>query len=168
MDSDPTSKFLYEVVIFTSAFRNAGTTANVTIVLVGANGKVSEPHVISDREQNLLHRGAVDTFLLSSKEFLDKVKRVWLWHDNSGKQIARFIYLFYFVIIVFSYTIYIIYSIFKGQQLYTKPFKFVLKLLWHKKLCLIPISNWLFYNSLVEVSVCKHLFETILRIFAKD
>ena len=84
IDSDPTSEYLYEVVIFTSIYRNAGTSANVTIVLIGKDGDQSEPHVISDSTGRLLHRGAVDTFLISSKNNLGKVTKVRLWHDNSG------------------------------------------------------------------------------------
>ena len=84
-DSDPSSKYMYELVVFTSVFRNAGTSANVTIILENSEGIQSEPHVISDLSRELLQRGSVDTFLITSNNHLGKVTKINIWHDNSGK-----------------------------------------------------------------------------------
>ena len=75
---------MYEVVVFTSVYRYAGTSANVTIMLEGESGYKSKPHVISDLSRQLLQRGSIDTFLITSKDPLGKVTTVNIWHDNSG------------------------------------------------------------------------------------
>ena len=84
-DSDPESKYLYEVVVFTSVYRNSGTSANVTLILEGANGVQCESHVISNLSRQLLQRGSVDTFLITSRASLGRVTKVIIWHDNTGK-----------------------------------------------------------------------------------
>lgn len=85
VDNDVRDKYLYEVVVFTSAIARAGTTANVTILFEDEIGK-TKPHVISDiNTRSTLQTGGKDSFLIAFDRRLHNVKFFHSWHDNSGK-----------------------------------------------------------------------------------
>ncbi|XP_022098115.1 polycystic kidney disease protein 1-like 2 isoform X2 [Acanthaster planci] len=83
-DNDPFAHYRYDVTIVTGMRRGAGTTAIVTLTLIGTRGK-SRPHVLRDRQRQVLQRSGVDSFLLTTKQSLGEVKAVRIWHDNGGE-----------------------------------------------------------------------------------
>ena len=68
----------------TGIWYNAGTTANVHVVLIGEQGRRSRPFHLTNASCILFARGSVTTFSLSLPESIGAVERVQVWHDNSG------------------------------------------------------------------------------------
>ncbi|XP_025032724.1 polycystic kidney disease and receptor for egg jelly-related protein [Python bivittatus] len=82
-DNDPFDKVCYLVTIYTGSRCGAGTTANVFIQLIGEQA-VSDVHCLSHPEHVLFLRGAINTFLLTTKNDLGDIYCFQAWHDNAG------------------------------------------------------------------------------------
>ncbi|XP_041454654.1 polycystic kidney disease protein 1-like 2 [Lytechinus variegatus] len=82
-DNDPFHHYRYDVTIVTGMRRGSGTTATVTLTLMGKNGR-SDPHVLHDRFSPVLTRGSTDSFLLTTAEGLGEIQSLRLWHNNAG------------------------------------------------------------------------------------
>ncbi|XP_028999726.1 polycystic kidney disease protein 1-like 2 [Betta splendens] len=79
----PGALYNYLIHVQTGHRRNAGTTANVTVTLIGSEGE-SDAHVLTDPEKPVFEKGAVDMFLLSTAFPLGEVSNLRMQHDNSG------------------------------------------------------------------------------------
>lgn len=82
-DNDPTDQFRYEVTLWTSMRRYAGTTSKVNIILCGEEND-SEPRTLEDPVRKPFQQGSVDTFLLTTPYMLGSLPYIRIWHDNSG------------------------------------------------------------------------------------
>ncbi|XP_056232679.1 polycystic kidney disease protein 1-like 2 [Seriola aureovittata] len=82
-DNHPGAQYNYLIGVQTGHRKNAGTTANVTVKLIGSDGE-SETHTLTDPDKPVFERGAFDMFLLSTPFPLGEVQNVRLQHDNSG------------------------------------------------------------------------------------
>ncbi|KAG7235194.1 hypothetical protein INR49_003105, partial [Caranx melampygus] len=82
-DNHPGAQYNYLIGVQTSHRKNAGTTANVTVKLIGSDGE-SEMYNLTDPDKSVFERGAVDMFLLATPFPLGEVQSVRLQHDNSG------------------------------------------------------------------------------------
>ncbi|XP_071344802.1 polycystin-1-like protein 2 isoform X2 [Trachinotus anak] len=82
-DNHPGAQYNYLIGVQTGHRKNAGTTANVTVKLIGSDGE-SEIHTLTDPDKPVFERGAVDMFLLATPFPLGEVQNVRLQHDNSG------------------------------------------------------------------------------------
>ncbi|XP_072050241.1 polycystin-1-like protein 2 [Amphiura filiformis] len=82
-DNDPRAHYRYHITIFTGMRKNAGTTAIVTITLHGNFGS-SIPHVLTAKDQKILQRNSIDSFILTTHQSLGILTDVRVWHDNSG------------------------------------------------------------------------------------
>ncbi|XP_013408339.1 polycystic kidney disease protein 1-like 2 [Lingula anatina] len=91
-DNDPLATYTYTVSVFTGSRRGSGTSANITITLIGSNGE-SDPHLLSSPQRSKIfgQRGAVDFFIIKTAASLGEVKKIRLWHDNSGSDPAWFL-----------------------------------------------------------------------------
>ncbi|CAH1259012.1 PKD1L3 [Branchiostoma lanceolatum] len=73
----------YEVMVYTGTRANAGTSAEVFLVLKGEKGQ-SGPHVLEDKARITFKQGAVDTFVVTSPVPLGPIYAIHIWHNNIG------------------------------------------------------------------------------------
>ncbi|XP_019641849.1 PREDICTED: polycystic kidney disease protein 1-like 2 [Branchiostoma belcheri] len=73
----------YEVMVYTGTRANAGTSAEVFLVLRGELGQ-SVPYVLEDKTRITFKQGAVDTFVVTSAFQLGPIYAVHIWHNNIG------------------------------------------------------------------------------------
>lgn len=83
-DNDPYDQVCYFITVHTGSRFGAGTTADVFIQLVGHYG-ASDIHCLRRHPKYpTLVRGAVNTFLLTSKNDLGDIYSFRAWHNNGG------------------------------------------------------------------------------------
>lgn len=82
--------YKYHISISTGVWRNAGTTANVYIILYGDLGSSQPIHLINPSCVPF-SRGNNDTFLLSFPDNLGNIRKMRIWHDNSGDNPSWFL-----------------------------------------------------------------------------
>ncbi|KAM7014913.1 polycystin-1-like protein 2 [Tautogolabrus adspersus] len=82
-DSHPGALYNYLISVQTGNRKNAGTTANVTMKLIGSEGE-SDTHNLTDPDKPVFERGAVDIFLLATPFPIGEVRNIRLQHNNSG------------------------------------------------------------------------------------
>ncbi|KAM8893905.1 polycystin-1-like protein 2 isoform 2-T2 [Spinachia spinachia] len=82
-DNHPAAQYNYLIGVQTSRRKNAGTTANVTVKVMGSEGD-SDTHNLVDPEKPVFQRGAFDIFLLATPFPMGEVRNLRLQHDNSG------------------------------------------------------------------------------------
>ena len=80
----------YQVIVYTGIRRNAGTTANVGLMLSGELGK-SRKCLLKSSKRDVLKRGHVDSFLVTTSGSLGPLDYLYIWHDNSGSDPAWFL-----------------------------------------------------------------------------
>lgn len=84
------SSHFYEIQISTGVWRNSGTTANVYIMLEGELG-TSRPYHLKDDSCIPFARGSIISFILSIPINIGPIRRVRVWHDNSGNNPSWFL-----------------------------------------------------------------------------
>ncbi|XP_056274884.1 lipoxygenase homology domain-containing protein 1 isoform X1 [Pseudoliparis swirei] len=72
----------YEIIVITGDVKGAGTDANVSISIFGANGDSGKRH-LRQKFRNLFERGRTDRFVLEMLD-LGELLRVKVEHDGSG------------------------------------------------------------------------------------
>ncbi|XP_076991672.1 lipoxygenase homology domain-containing protein 1 isoform X3 [Tamandua tetradactyla] len=72
----------YEVIVTTGYEPGAGTDANVSVTIFGANGDTGKRE-LKQKGRNLFERGSTDRFFLETLE-LGELRKVRLEHDSSG------------------------------------------------------------------------------------
>ncbi|XP_066489046.1 polycystin family receptor for egg jelly [Tiliqua scincoides] len=82
-DNDPFDKVCYLVTIYTGSRLGSGTTADIFIQLIGRRS-ISDMHCLRHTKYATFGRGAIDTFLLTSKNNLGDVYSFRVWHNNGG------------------------------------------------------------------------------------
>nr|XP_046201047.1 polycystic kidney disease protein 1-like 2 [Oncorhynchus gorbuscha] len=82
-DNHPCASYNYLLNVQTGSRRGAGTSANVTVKLLGTQGE-SEPHHLSDPDKPVFERRGVDLFLVTTPFPLGELTGIQLCHDNSG------------------------------------------------------------------------------------
>nr|XP_060635569.1 polycystin family receptor for egg jelly-like [Anolis sagrei ordinatus] len=82
-DNDPFDKVCYLVTVYTGSRLGAGTTADVFIQLTGEKA-VSDVHCLKHPEYFTFFRGAINTFLVTSKTDLGDIYCFRVWHNNEG------------------------------------------------------------------------------------
>ncbi|XP_078682378.1 polycystin-1-like protein 3 [Branchiostoma floridae x Branchiostoma belcheri] len=80
---NPRQDCQYLLTVYTGFKGNAGTTAEVTIVLYSQDHE-SCPFRLSDEKRILFERGSVDSFLVSTSQPLGALRFVRVWHNNGG------------------------------------------------------------------------------------
>ena len=80
----------YQVIIYTGFRRNAGTSANVGLMLSGELGK-SRKCLLKSSKREVLKRGHVDSFLVTTTGSLGPLDYLRIWHDNTGSDPAWFL-----------------------------------------------------------------------------
>ncbi len=80
----------YQVIIYTGIRRNAGTTANVGLMLSGDFGR-SRKCLLKSSKREVLKRGHVDSFLITTTGSLGPLDYLHIWHDNTGSNPAWFL-----------------------------------------------------------------------------
>lgn len=70
------------VMVKTSDEKNAGTDANVRIVLYGEKGKTDD--MVLDNKGDNFEQGKIDTFKINTKD-VGKPFKLRVWHDNAGR-----------------------------------------------------------------------------------
>ena len=80
----------YQVIIHTGFRRNAGTSANVGLLLSGELGK-SRKCLLKSSKREVLKRGHVDSFLVTTTGSLGPLDYLRIWHDNTGSDPAWFL-----------------------------------------------------------------------------
>ncbi|XP_047437020.1 polycystic kidney disease protein 1-like 2 [Mugil cephalus] len=82
-DNHPGAQYNYLIGIQTGHRKNAGTSANVTVKLIGSEGE-SSVHLLADPDKTVFERGSFDMFLVATPFPLGDVGNLRLQHDNSG------------------------------------------------------------------------------------
>ncbi|CAH1237995.1 PKD1L3 [Branchiostoma lanceolatum] len=80
---NPRKECQYVITVYTGFRGNAGTTAEVTLVLYGSQYE-SPPFTLRDDNRCLYEQGSVDSFLLSTEEPLGVLTHMRVWHNNAG------------------------------------------------------------------------------------
>uniref|UniRef100_G1KQX6 Polycystin family receptor for egg jelly n=1 Tax=Anolis carolinensis TaxID=28377 RepID=G1KQX6_ANOCA len=81
-DNDPFDKIKYLITIYTGSRPRSGTRASVFIELIGQNGASDVHQLKHPHFPCTLHRGSIDTFLLTTKVDLGDITSLHIWHDN--------------------------------------------------------------------------------------
>ncbi|XP_016849672.2 polycystin family receptor for egg jelly-like isoform X1 [Anolis carolinensis] len=81
-DNDPFDKIKYLITIYTGSRPRSGTRASVFIELIGQNGASDVHQLKHPHFPCTLHRGSIDTFLLTTKINLGDITSLHIWHDN--------------------------------------------------------------------------------------
>ncbi|XP_078688578.1 polycystin family receptor for egg jelly-like isoform X2 [Branchiostoma floridae x Branchiostoma belcheri] len=81
---------VYQVVVFTGARSNSGTTAKVSVMFYGDTGE-SGPHELDDPRRMTFCTGGVDSFLVTSSGGMGPLNYIHIWHDNSGDDPSWFL-----------------------------------------------------------------------------
>lgn len=71
----------WQAWVFTSDIANAGTDANVYLVIYGDKGKSDD--IPLQNKGNTFERGQTDTFRFNTND-VGKPYKIRVWHDNSG------------------------------------------------------------------------------------
>ncbi|XP_078692098.1 polycystin-1-like protein 2 [Branchiostoma floridae x Branchiostoma belcheri] len=87
---NPRKDCQYVITVYTGFKGNAGTTAEVTIVLYGQD-RESLPFILSDSKRVTFEKGSVDSFLVSTSEPLGDLTYLRVWHNNAGYSPAWFL-----------------------------------------------------------------------------
>ncbi|KAI8515539.1 hypothetical protein Bbelb_063520 [Branchiostoma belcheri] len=80
---NPRKDCQYVITVYTGFKGNAGTTAEITIVLNGFK-ECSPPITLRDPKRFLFEQGSVDSFLVSTEQPLGGLTHVNVWHNNAG------------------------------------------------------------------------------------
>ncbi|XP_076810424.1 polycystin family receptor for egg jelly-like [Clavelina lepadiformis] len=82
-DNSPNDQYRYYVTIYTGSRPNAGTTAAVSMRLLGKRRR-SNAHVIQRENDNVLSVGSVQSFLITTPRSLGDIKAVRMWRNDGG------------------------------------------------------------------------------------
>ncbi|XP_076807291.1 polycystin family receptor for egg jelly-like isoform X2 [Clavelina lepadiformis] len=82
-DNSPNDQYRYYVTIYTGSRPNAGTTATVSMRLLGKRQR-SNAHVIQRENENVLSVGSVESFLITTPRSLGDIKAVRMWRNDGG------------------------------------------------------------------------------------
>ncbi|CAI9730794.1 homology domain-containing 1-like isoform X1 [Octopus vulgaris] len=80
----------YTVKVVTGDVFGAGTDANVFLTIYGEHGDTSERNLSKSQNMNKFERNQEDIFTLNAID-LGKLKKIKIWHDNSGSNAAWFL-----------------------------------------------------------------------------
>ncbi|XP_036363166.1 lipoxygenase homology domain-containing protein 1-like isoform X1 [Octopus sinensis] len=80
----------YTVKVVTGDVFGAGTDANVFLTIYGDHGDTSERNLSKSQNMNKFERSQEDIFTLNAID-LGKLKKIKIWHDNSGSNAAWFL-----------------------------------------------------------------------------
>ena len=89
-DNDPYDNNRYEVTLFTGSRRNAGSTAEVSIIITGDNGD-SEPRLLQRTSSVSFKRTSQDSYLVTTAYSLGSLQYIRIWHDNTGSDPSWFL-----------------------------------------------------------------------------
>ncbi len=89
-DNEPYDNHKYEVTLFTGSRRNAGSTAEVSIIITGDNGD-SQPRLLQRTSSVSFKRTSQDTYLVTTAHALGSLQYIRIWHDNSGPDPSWFL-----------------------------------------------------------------------------
>lgn len=85
--------YTYEVSIHTGMWFGHGTTARVGIKLYGEEGSSDSIRLMDPwRELKLFSRGSESTFVFYLPVYLGQLRKIRVWHDNSGKSPSWYLY----------------------------------------------------------------------------
>ncbi|KAJ8304148.1 hypothetical protein KUTeg_017731, partial [Tegillarca granosa] len=89
MDNSQEDKYTYLVCIITGWWNDAGTTADVSMVITGAL-RQSSKHALNDDSNDRKHfqSGSEDWFVITTPNTLGDLQSVTVWHDNGGNSPA--------------------------------------------------------------------------------
>lgn len=82
---------MYSVAIKTGVWRGCGTTANVGIEIYGRNENTGAILLTEPNSKKIFFaRGSVNNFILAFPQDLGTLRKIKIWHDNSGAKPAWF------------------------------------------------------------------------------
>ena len=86
-------EYEYIVSITTGAWRNSGTTANVSMVLYGTEGESDVINLVDGclEERQFFAQGNTDNFLICLPQPLGSLVKVKIGHDSSGNNASWFL-----------------------------------------------------------------------------
>ena len=86
----PNATYHYELTFFTGQRRGAGTTAQVSCLLVGER-EDSGICILKDDKRPTFRQGSANSFLISVAGSLGTIESLTVWHDNHGLSPAWFL-----------------------------------------------------------------------------
>jgi hypothetical protein len=96
-DNDPTSKYLYEVSVYTGDRDGAGTDSKVHFILSGDEDE-TEVRTFEDPNRKIFRKGAMDPFVLAVPRRLGRLNYCRIWHDNTGEGKFRSWFLSFIIV----------------------------------------------------------------------
>ena len=78
------------MTLFTGSRRNAGSTAEVSIIITGDDGD-SEPRLLQRTSSVSFKRTSQDSYLVTTAHSLGSLQYIRVWHDNSGPDPSWFL-----------------------------------------------------------------------------
>ncbi|XP_038068022.1 uncharacterized protein LOC119737627 [Patiria miniata] len=96
-DNNPSHSYMYEMIVVTGKRFNAGTESKVSFILSGEDDE-TKPRCLEDPNRQILIRGSIDRFLLTTAKPLGALNYMRIWHDNSGQGAAQSWYMSYIAI----------------------------------------------------------------------
>ncbi len=82
---DLKKKYLYEIIFFTGARKDAGTESKVKCTLSSELIETDEIE-LKDEKRKVFNRGGIDSFIYMCEKPLGNLTFLRVWHDNSGKE----------------------------------------------------------------------------------
>lgn len=83
INNKPDDYYRYEITVYTGMRKNCGTTANVSIIIAGEEGRTS-CYTLEGDYRGVFEAGGVNSFLVTTSESLGCLTCIRIWHDNSG------------------------------------------------------------------------------------
>ena len=87
-DLNPSNQNLLILTVYTGIRRNAGTTSNIVVKIIGLNDS-SEPILLNTPSGNF-EQSSVYSFLLTTKNKLSP-RSIRVWHDQSGLSLEWYV-----------------------------------------------------------------------------
>ncbi|CAF4398832.1 unnamed protein product, partial [Adineta steineri] len=89
--------YFYQIIVFTSRRKDAGTKSKVHFVLSG-DSDTTHVRTFADPHRQIFQRGGIDAFIMAVPKSLGLLNCIRIWHDNSGKGSSSSWFLKYIIV----------------------------------------------------------------------
>lgn len=96
-DNDVTSKYLYEIIVYTGDKDGAATDSKIQFILSG-DDEESGVRTLDDPFRKAFRKGDTNSFVMAVPKKLGRLNYIRIWHDNSGEGKFRSWFLSFIVV----------------------------------------------------------------------
>ncbi|CAF4143107.1 unnamed protein product, partial [Adineta steineri] len=83
LDNHKSDQYFYQIIVFTSRRKDAGTKSKVHFVLSG-DSDTTHIRTFADPHRQIFQRGGIDAFIMTVPKSLGLLNYIHIWHDNTG------------------------------------------------------------------------------------